>query len=105
MDWFLPGLACRPAAGGPRSHEQWIAPVSLPAVQSERVRGREDVDRNHSVIEHNLGARAHPLPAAKLPRRLVMVLGEHSDRERDLSGQSRLDRFTRPLNADDFSLG
>src|SRR5437588_11229961 len=94
MDWFLSGAAGRPPAGRARSYEQRVAPVSLPALQSQRIRRRQDVDRDFAAFDNYLGAGFDLFLAAKLSRRLVVVFTYYSDFQRDISRQSVLDLFS-----------
>src|SRR2546427_6521223 len=105
MDWFLYGAAGRATTSRARSHKQWIAAISLPAVQPQRIRRRQNVDRDFAAFDNYLGAGFDSLLTAKLSRRLVVVLTKHSDRQRDLSRQPGLDPFAGAVNADDLSLG
>ena len=93
------------SAGRARSYEQRVAPVSLPALQSQRIRRRQDVDRDFAAFDNYLGAGFDPFLAAKLSRRLVVVFTKYSDCQRDLSRQPGLDPFAGAVNADDLSLG
>src|SRR5258706_10613350 len=102
MDWVLSRAAGRTTASRARSYEQRIAALSLPAVQSQRIRRRQDVDRDPAAFDNHLGAGLDSFPAAKLSRRLVVVFAKHSDCQRDLSWQSGLDPFAGAVDPDDL---
>ena len=65
----------------------------------------QSLDRDPFALDDYLGAGFDFVLAAKLSRRLVMVLAKYSDRQRDLSRQPGLDPFAGAVNADDLSLG
>src|SRR2546421_10625251 len=105
MGWFLSGAAGGATTGRARSYQQRIASISLPAIQSQRIRRRQNVDRDSAAFVDHLGAGFDFVCAAKLSRRLVVVLTKYSDRQRDLSRQPGLDPFAGVADADDLSLG
>src|SRR5256885_4454315 len=105
MGRFLSGTAGRATTGRARSYKQRVASLSLPAIQSQRIRPRQNVDRDSVAFIDHLGARFDSLPAPELSRRLVVVLAKYSNRQRDLSREPGLDRFTGAVDADDLSLG
>src|SRR5258708_3174660 len=100
MGRFLSSAAGRATTGRARSYKQRIASLALPAIQSQRIRRRQNVDRDSAAFVDHLGAGFDFVCAAKLSRRLVVVLAKYSDRQRNLSRQPGLDRFTRTVDAD-----